>query len=309
MITLYVIIPNKNIIKKAEVQTTTMYISQTLAEFLNNPMGKGSSVIVHRDQIRQYLDLKYDSLIRKFGDFEVKIYTHNDSYFYHLIIPSESQRRNTYDVVIQFVNDDSGKNNFSGDSTLKRYFIKLFSNSPSFTYTYAYVVNEYDCMVDQLQTKYPDVVLTNPPTTRNPGEILSYEKSTYYACKFLNEHRSLLDKSYIGRHSKSGIKDLIKEVRDTDKITLEIEKEKRRLEREGGNEGYVKLRKKSIKGKSVFDTRINKDAKVDKTNAEKDKIKRELHTSRKRETSKKSSTTNVIRPKPKIKAKKSNVKK
>ena len=289
-----------------------MYISQNMADFLNNPMGKGSSVILNRQQVRDYLDLKYQALLDKFGDFKVKIYTHKDTFLYHVIIPSESQRRNNYDVVVQFVKpetDNRGQNiNVENDRNISRYHIKLFSNSPSFTYTYAYVYNDYGCMVDQLQSKYPDDVLMNAPTTRNPGEIASYEKSTYYACKYLSTHRLMLDKKFIEHHTVGNLRDLIKVVRNTDTITLEIEKEKRRLEREGGNAGYKKLRKKTIKG-SVYDTKMIKTPAVDKNTGAKQALKNQRKIEAKRSSPATNHTTNVIKPKPKIKARKSTVQK
>ena len=284
-----------------------MFIPQNLNEFLDNPMGKGSSVIMNRDQVKLYLDEKYKLLIDKFGDFEVTIYMHNGSFYYHVIIPSESRRRNTYDIVVQFVNSDDPKEDFSNDPTLKRYHVKLFSNCPSFTFTYAYVYSEYDKMVDVLQSKYKDVILTNPPSQRNPGEISSFEKSTYYACKFLKEHKSMLIKQYINQHASKDIRKLVSVVRNSDTIMKEIDKENARLQREGGNEGYTNIRRKTIKG-SVFNTKPNKTAGVDKDTAQKRAIKNQ----RKNTTNvikPKKNSTNRITPKAKIKPTKSTTKK
>jgi hypothetical protein len=276
---------------------------------MDNPMGKGSSVIMNRDQIKVFLDGRYDALIKKFGDFKFNIYSYKGSYFYHFIIPSESQRRNTYDVVVQFVNSDDPTEDFSGDATLKRYHVKLFSNCPSFSFTYAYVYNEDGRMVDMLQSKYSDVMLTNPPSTRNPGEIASFEKSTYFACKFISEHRTIIDKAYIKRHSSTDIKAMREKIRNTDTVMKEIAKENKRLEREGGNEGYVKVKKKTIKG-TVADKGISKAAGVDKDSSTKRAIRQERKSSGTTNVVKaKRNTTHVTKPKPKIKATKSTVKK
>lgn len=260
---------------------------QNIADFLNNPSGKGSSIIMNREQIRSFLDAKYKALIAKHGDFKVHTYHHKDSYFYHIIIPSETERKNTYDVVIQFVNGDGKTEDFSNDLFLNNYYIKLFSNCPSFTYTYAYVYNENGCMVDQLQTKFSDDVLTNAPTTRNPGEIASYEKSTYYACKFLKEHKIMLGKHYVLTHGKKGITELIKSVRNTDEIEMEIARENSRLD-------AIKAKKKKNKPQ----------AKIER---ERD-IRRTTNRGHQKITAKKNAT-NVIKPKAKISAKKSTVKK
>lgn len=278
-----------------------MFIPQNIREYINNPMGRGSSVIMNRDQVRLFLDDKYERLLKKFGDFKYEIYTYGDSYFYHFIIPSESRRRNTYDVVVQFVNSEEPDEDFSGDTHLKRYHIKLFSNCPSFTYTYAYVYNEYGRMVDMLQSKYSDTTLTNPPTTRNPGEIASFEKSTYYACKFIVTHSVLMDKKYIEKHASNDIKKMLKDIRNTDDVMREINKENRRLEREGGNEGYVNIRKKTLKG-SIYNTKTNKTAGVDKNSPAKRALKQERVTAKQNNVIKpKKNTTHVVKPKAKIK--------
>jgi hypothetical protein len=262
-------------------------------------MGKGSSVIMSRNYIIQDLDARYAKLIDKHGDFKVSIVMHNHSYFYHIIIPSESDRENTYDVVIQFVDDDK---NYSNDRNIRRYIIKLFSNCPSFTFTYAYVYNEYNCLVPELQSKFNDDVLQNPPSTRNPGEIISFEKTTYFACKFLSNHKSMLDKTYINIHGSRNIRELIAKVRNTDTIMVEIGKEKSRLQRlNSGTKGPNK--KISVK------SNINKIAGVDKLTSDKVTLRGQRKVEAKSKIRPSNNKTNVIKPKKKITARKSNIKK
>lgn len=280
-----------------------MFKAQTLAGFLDNPMGKGSSVIMNRNQIKEFLNNRYDSLINKFGNFKCTPYVVGGSYFFHLIIPSESERRNTYDVVVEFVDlvQDETDTLHATDKSLKNYKIRLFSNCPSFTFTYAYVYNEYGIMVNELQNKYKDENLTGAPSTRNPGEIVSFEKSTYFACRFLAKHPFMLDKAYAEKFKNTDIKKLIKAVRDTDTIMLEIKKEEKRLEREGGNKGFVKVSKTTKRGK-VYGTKLNKDAGVDRTSQKKEALKKENKTTHKTNVIKpKKNTTNIIKPKAKIK--------
>lgn len=271
-----------------------MFIPQDLADFVDNPMGRGSTVIMNRMQVRSYLNARYNTLISKFGDFKYTIYTDgNDSYFFHFIIPSESQRRNNYDVVIQFINSPFNDEDFSGANNIRNYYIKLFSNCPSFTYTYAYVYKEYDRGIPMLYDKFRDETLSSNPITRNPGEIISYEKSTYYACKFLLEHKMVLNKSHLSKFASTDIQKMVKNIRTTDTIMKEIDKENNRLKREKGNKGFVKLRKKTIKG-SVYDTKVNKSAGVDKNTPAKNRIKQDR---------KAKAQSHIITPKPKIGAK------
>ena len=275
-----------------------MFIPQTLHDFIDNPMGKGSTVIMNRLQVRSYLDAKYDMLIKKFGDFKYTIYTDGSSYYFHFIIPSESKRRNTYDVVVKFMNSPFPDEDFSGAKSVKDYYIQLFSNCPSFTFTYAYVYKEYDRGISILYNKFRDENLNNSPVTRNPGEIISYEKSTYYACKFLIHHKSILDKSHLKTFAINDMKRLIQAVRTTDTVMKEIEKENNRLRNGEGNKGYVNIRKKTIKG-SVYDTKTNKTAGVDKNSAAKDALKRERK-SNTHVVQPKSKVSGTIKPKPKI---------
>lgn len=206
-----------------------MFMPQSLREYLDNPMGKGSTAILNRQLIKDDLNNRYKKLLDK-KKFIYTIYQDGHDYFFHFLIPSESERDNTYDVVIQFT---MGEDNFMSDVNLNRYYLKFFSNCPSFVYTFTYVYNDYDLLIDFLKTKYTDKVLEDNPVVRNPGEIISYEKSVYFACKYLDDHKLLLNKislsTQIKKHPK---KTLLAEVRESDKIMLEIKKEEKRLKDE-----------------------------------------------------------------------------
>lgn len=272
-----------------------MYLPQNISEFLDNPMGKGSSVIMNRKAIKENLDIRYESLLRKYDDFKYTIYKEADAYFIHFLIPTESRRRNNYDVVVQLSNSDNPAEDFSQESTVKNYHIRLFSNCPSFVYTYAYVFREYDKNIPQLDNKFRDEAIHNNPVTRNPGEIISFEKSTYFACKYIVDHKTLLKKTFLDQNVKGGLADLHKVVRESDRIMLEISKEEARLKREGGNEGYVRIKKRRIDD-PVYGAKPIKSAGVDKTSPAKERIKRERKSSK-------------IAPKPKVTARKSSVSK
>ena len=221
-----------------------MFILQTIDEYLENPMGKGSTAISNRKLIQNDLNDRYDELIKKHKDFKHYIYHDNINFYIHILIPSESERDNTYDVVIEFTPSDQ---DVSNDVTLKRYHIKVFSNCPSFTYTYAYVYNNYDMMIDFLRNKYDSIVLRDNPTVKNPGEIINYEKSIYFACKYISSHSGLMNKLSLSAISKKINKvDFSKTIRNTDKIELEIKKENNRLKDE--KQKKIDKLKKTITG-------------------------------------------------------------
>jgi len=199
-----------------------MFVLQNLKDFIDNPMGKGSNAIPNRQLIKNDLNRRYEELIKK-KKIELKIYKNHDDYYFHFLIPSESERNNTYDVVLQFTMD---KDDFKNDSYLDRYYIKFFSNCPSFVYTYAFVFNLYDMLIDDLKQKYDDRVLNEDPSTRNPGEIISYEKSIYFACYHLLRNRNYLSKSVLQSIAKPySKKQILSEIRTDEMVQAEIKKE------------------------------------------------------------------------------------
>jgi uncharacterized protein YwgA len=214
-----------------------MFILQTLQDFINNPMGKGSNAIPSRQLIKDDLERRFKSLFHheekeKQKKISLDIYRDKDEYYFHFKIPSESKdRHNTYDVVLYFTVD--GNKELTVDKDLRRYFVKFFSNSPSFTFTFAYAFNMYGLFVDELADKYKKEVLEHPPVTRNPGEIISYEKTIYFAAHYLLQERKYLNKLIIDSIAKPYNKaEFAKKIRNTDKIEIEIKQETRRIQRE-----------------------------------------------------------------------------
>lgn len=207
-----------------------MFLPQTIDEYLDNPMGKGSGAIANRNLIKSDLDTRYTKLLEKHKDFKHYHYHDNTNFYIHVKIPSESERNNEYDVVIQFTPSEKEVMN---DINLNRYTIKVFSNCPSFTYTYAYVYNDYGLMIDFLKDKYKDIVLQDNPIIKNPGEVINFEKSVYFACKYIKSNKTFLNKVSLVPISKRLIIDQFKKtIKSTDKIELEIKKENNRLKEE-----------------------------------------------------------------------------
>lgn len=212
-----------------------MFILQNLKDFIENPMGKGSNAIPSRQLIKNDLMSRFESKI--LGDRSKKVdftvYKRNGEYYFHFIIPSEGpSRRNTYDVVLHFTLDDSTQS-FKGDKNLNRYLVKFFSNNPSFVFTYAYSFNLYGLFISELGNKYADEVLENMPVTRNPAEVISYEKSTFFACAYLLKHPELMVKSTLDTMAKRFSEgDFKRSIRTLDQIQLEYKAETHRLDEE-----------------------------------------------------------------------------
>ena len=211
-------------------------------EFLKNPMGKGA-VIPGREQLLMVLDYRL-KLLKEKQNITMKIYKSETDVYYHVMIPSENEDRDvTYDVIIKFKQTEK---NEKFDQSYRQYQIEFFSNCPSFTYGYAYVANLNGYLIKELADKYEEVVLSRPPVSKNPGLIFSYEKSIYFACKYIMEDKQVLLKSYVNTYGEKLTKNTFNEIKHMNLIEEEykradkVMREKRRAEK-------LKLDKKTKK--------------------------------------------------------------
>lgn len=193
-----------------------------IKEFLNNPVGKGA-IVPGKDIILTNLDYRLDVLLR-YKKINIKVYTQEEIVYYHLEIPTESkERENTYDIIIKF--KPTSQANLL-DKSYKQYDIEFFSNCPSFTYTYAYVAKLNGYLIPEFESKYEGVVLKYPPVSRNPGLTFGYEKSIYFACKYLLQDNQTLLKSYVKQHGVPLTNQIIKDIKNTNLVEEEIRREK-----------------------------------------------------------------------------------
>jgi hypothetical protein len=184
-------------------------IDISLKQYVTNPTGKGSGSVAARYRIRQSLNSAFVKLLSKHRrSFRAIPYVYdNGDILFHVKIPSETHGTEIlYDVIVFL----------PGDQATRKYenrFVRMWSNSPSFMFTYAYVYYHSNLMVDSFADKFPDIVLSDAPVVRNPLESLGFEKSTYIAGRYLIEGQCLTD-SYIKRYginaTNSNIKSLIR---------------------------------------------------------------------------------------------------
>lgn len=205
-------------------------IELTLNALLNNPTGKQTSYMASRARIIADLEARYESLLKKYKKFPFRIFKLKNSFVFIFKIPSETFDDFFYDVVIQF---EPTTPEMERDSTLNRYKLYLFSNSPSFTFTYTYVVSDNDMLVDFVRGKCSKVALSEAPKIRNPVEVYGFEKSCYYACKYIRD---------MGVHKKFSVEGnlfLFNKLKVLSSISSQEEKLKE----------YNKLKEKQKKGK------------------------------------------------------------
>lgn len=172
---------------------------QTIQEFVESPFGNQKKN--NQDKLEEeYQKMKSNSKFRVEG-----FTTIDDNYLIHIEIPSESNPSQVYDVVVLFFTDDSI---VKKRTTFSNYYVKFFSNSPSFIYKYSYLYDEngflIDSLYDKLDSKYRGVA----PKNTNQKMELYYDKSIYCACRLLLDNNLVLMSRFgiITKHKKSPTK-------------------------------------------------------------------------------------------------------
>lgn len=157
----------------------------TFKQYIDNPLGRKNAVFSQRDMYKQFYTEKYNKVIlREAGNINC-ILLHNkkkDEYYCYIKIPSEVVPKFYYDVVILFYTEN---NTYRRASTLSDYDIKVFSNDPSFVFTYLRVFLKNDMFIKDLSAKAPSLALKKDPKEKNPKEIIGYVKSLYFAYLYM----------------------------------------------------------------------------------------------------------------------------
>lgn len=206
-------------------------MDRNILQYIENPMGHGSAAMSGRRMILEDYAKRFAKLETRY-DFTPVIYhdKSKDVYYFHFLIPSETENENTYDVIVKL---SAGDENVKKQSTIGEYTMQLFSNSPSFVYTFAYAYNKEKLLIENIaKDKYDHAVLSKPPVLRNPQEVLSYEKSTTFAILYLTKDRKYLNKLIVDPIAiKYTEKKLLASIRNDEKIKVQIQREKNRVKK------------------------------------------------------------------------------
>lgn len=161
----------------------------TMEDILNNPTGKGSAGLARRDIIRQNLMNRYEKVRNK---IYCKVSSLEDgTTVFVLDIPSESYYdiyHLNYQVVLTFRENETTMSNLKKAGYLNNYDMQMYSNTPNFMYTYAYVYNADGLIQPWLLKKLPREALTEVPKVRNPQLQYGYEKSVYFSLLYIKEN-------------------------------------------------------------------------------------------------------------------------
>ena len=220
-----------------------------LKELMTNPAGKGDSSMTNRAMLLEILDSRYYQYIKE-KDIKCKFYKelNSNSYYVVMKLPTMKSRDNSYDIVFHLYDEN---NEHSSDNTIVNYNIKVFSNCPSFIYTFAKVYNDNGLFINFLSK----LSLTANPEVRNRYGVINHDKYLYFAAKYLYESRTtLLNKSTLTLRCITFSKPvLLHDVRTFDQIMNEYRKAEKALQRKTKKEKVEKS--VSVVGRDLDDNK------------------------------------------------------
>ena len=171
-----------------------------LKRFLSDTLSFGSgSVKIPASEMIESFKTRYDEMIKRGLKFKLSFHRVNPggAVVVHTKVPSETVEGFYYDVLIELVSN--------GAKDFEECDIKIFSNCPSFVYTYAYVFYHLDddeaptkqkgLIIDEYHKKIPkdnlmlsitskklsEEILHGRPIVRNPYGLPLFDKSIYFA--------------------------------------------------------------------------------------------------------------------------------
>lgn len=237
----------------------------TLTSFLNNPTGDSGSASQGRKLVFEDLENRFAALRKAKKVFKHSVYKVAEDIFIKVDVPSETIDDFSYEVVIKF--KDVQKNNTS----LVSNNIQVFSNSPSFVYSYAYTFNMYQLLIPEFSSKFDKQILADLPKVRNPDAVTFYEKTITMAMIYIRDN----DLLKTGTHGsklitlpKSKLKDTVKsaeEKQDLYNVRKKAEAQKKAAEKAAKRAEKLAANPKKEKKNADKDLPFNKtNMKVDK---------------------------------------------
>lgn len=205
----------------------------TLKEFLDNPAGKGDSSL-GRAAIISTLNGKYDELVKN-KKIVCKVYRKmgiSSEYFIHLIIPTETERDNTYDVVFHLYKNKKE----NPTAKVKDYEVKFFTNTPSFAYTFLHVYAKNDLFEESLSNKFDKQFFKDAPVERNRFNVVNYDKYLFFGAKYVLESHLLSEGSLNLRAINYAAPLFNKSIRTFDQIMNEYRKAEKKLKKDNEKE-------------------------------------------------------------------------
>jgi hypothetical protein len=153
------------------------------------PFNKGFSAL----QIKLVMnDLVYRYTQNIKNKIKVRAFKENNDYFIYTQVPSESNDEYPdsapihYDVIIQLI--PPNKASLAWDS-IREYDVKVFSNIPSFVFTFNYVYHRQRALIDMPRGYYTQKALMEKARVRNPLNLLGIDKSLWFTIYYCDDRR------------------------------------------------------------------------------------------------------------------------
>ena len=190
----------------------------TFNDYIQNPMGKDNAVISNRAMYaKMYLGKLDRILVREAGKIDIKAFTIKDRYICYLKIPSEIVPNFYYDTVIEF----TPPKGVTTDTTLRQYYVKFYSNDPSFVYTFAHAFIKNEIFIKWLTNKMSPQAVKKNAVEKNPQNQVGYVKSLYFAYLIMNKRGYFSKTRYTDNYDE---KTLLRNIEDADKKLAAREK-------------------------------------------------------------------------------------
>ena len=179
-------------------------MKMTYSEYIQNPMGKKNAVISNREMYRKMYTDKFDKImVREMGKMEYHCMKGSKGRYYILFkIPSEIIPEFYYDVLVEFT---APKDKLL-QTTIKNYYVKFYSNDPSFVFTFAHAFIENEMFIPEMKDKMSKEAVKHTAKEKNPTNQVGYVKSLYFAYLII-ERKGLFNKVlYVDKYDESQIK-------------------------------------------------------------------------------------------------------
>lgn len=149
----------------------------TIDQYLSNPYGKGAAFSAVGTQ-KDSLNKQFDSLK---SHIHCTTYLYRNTAIFHVLVPSQKDISKNYDVVIEIpFREDTQK-----EVNISDHDFKVFSNCPSFIFTYANIFYSRKMMCTWLVSRYESEVRKRLPSQSNPYGVIGFERSLFLAMKYL----------------------------------------------------------------------------------------------------------------------------
>ena len=229
---------------------------QTIEEFLSRPFGNEEKR--NSEFEAKFLKLNREKRIRAIAHTRI-----DDDYLLHLSVGSDTNPTESYDVVLLFFTDNE---EIKKEITFKNYYVKFFSNSPSFIYQYAVLYKQNGFLIDMLYDKLDEKYKDTLPDKVNKDHKLSYDSSIYCACRYLQNHGGYFNK-YLNGASHKRSEQFFREIKDFSDVKMinDIRNMDKKIDKElAENKKKSKELKRNSRGKTSS-TKYTKTVKASKS--------------------------------------------